>query len=158
MRVLRLSNNRLNGSLPNSRDLLLNLKTLDISYNLLTGVVTKAQFSKLTRLKYLYGIGNNLTLQPDLGNWIPTFQLQLLYLSFWDLGIVTTEGFNTFGYKQNKDFINHGKFVFDIIPKSTLLNCDYACVSVMSNTYFFLTWRIIIYQVPFPSVWCSGNI
>ncbi|KAL8241557.1 hypothetical protein R6Q59_014911 [Mikania micrantha] len=84
--VLDLSNNRLNGSLPDSLGQLSKLIYLDYSYNFLTGILTDAHFDKLDRLKFLNGEGNHVALRPRLANWVPTFQLQFLYLSLWDLG------------------------------------------------------------------------
>ncbi|PWA76779.1 receptor like protein 50 [Artemisia annua] len=86
LELLDLSHNRLNGSLPDSLGQLSKLNSLDISYNLLRGIITEVHFVNLTGLKYLKGLGNSLTLRPRLANWIPSFQLQFLYLSSWELG------------------------------------------------------------------------
>ncbi|KAJ9540627.1 hypothetical protein OSB04_027133 [Centaurea solstitialis] len=87
LELLDLSNNQLNGSLPDSLGQLSNLIVLDLSSNLLTGVVTEAHFAKLTRLKYFRGMHNNLTLRPSHANWNPSFQLRVLSLNSWDLGL-----------------------------------------------------------------------
>ncbi|XP_076895394.1 receptor-like protein EIX2 [Bidens hawaiensis] len=79
---LSVSNNRLNGTLPDSLGLLSNLVHLDISNNLLMGVVTDAPFSNLNNLKVLNGRGNNLI----LANWNPHFRLERLFLNSWDIG------------------------------------------------------------------------
>ncbi|KAL8241555.1 hypothetical protein R6Q59_014909 [Mikania micrantha] len=86
LEVLNLGNNQLSGSLPVSLSQLSKLIFLDFSDNLLTGVVTEAQFTKLVSLKHLSGKGNNLTLKLQVANWIPPFQVQYLYLNSWGLG------------------------------------------------------------------------
>ncbi|KAJ9540630.1 hypothetical protein OSB04_027136 [Centaurea solstitialis] len=86
LEMLDLSHNQLNGRLPGCLGQLSKLISLDLSSNSLTGVVTEAHFAKLNGLKYLSGTGNNITLRPQLANWIPSFQLRLLYLNSWGLG------------------------------------------------------------------------
>ncbi|KAJ0772093.1 putative leucine-rich repeat domain superfamily [Helianthus annuus] len=86
LETLALSHNHLTGTLPESLGQLSKLKFLDLYHNLLTGVVTDVHFSKLIGLKNLDGSGNNLTLRPHHANWVPSFQLEILYISSWDLG------------------------------------------------------------------------
>ncbi|KAJ0551647.1 putative leucine-rich repeat-containing, plant-type, leucine-rich repeat domain superfamily [Helianthus annuus] len=86
LEILVLSNNQLTDILPESLGQLSKLNAIDLSDNLLTGVVTESHFSKLIRLKFLDGRGNNLTLRPHHANWVPTFQLERLYIGSWDLG------------------------------------------------------------------------
>ncbi|KAJ0551649.1 putative leucine-rich repeat domain superfamily [Helianthus annuus] len=86
LETLAVSYNHLTGTLPECLGQLSKLKYLDLSHNLLTGVVTDVHFSKLIGLKNLEGSGNNLTLRPHHANWVPSFQLEILYISSWDLG------------------------------------------------------------------------
>ncbi|XP_076894087.1 receptor-like protein EIX1 [Bidens hawaiensis] len=78
--------NQLSGNLPNSIGRLSKLESFWFSYNLLAGVVTEAHFANLTSLTYLNGEGNNLTIRPQVADWIPPFKLQILYLNSWNLG------------------------------------------------------------------------
>ncbi|XP_018828160.1 receptor-like protein EIX2 isoform X2 [Juglans regia] len=80
-----ISNNRFIGSLPESIGNLSNLQTLDVAQNSLTGVITEAHFSNLTKLKMLYLYSNSLILRFSY-NWVPPFQLYSIYLSSCKLG------------------------------------------------------------------------
>ncbi|GJV28661.1 leucine-rich repeat protein [Tanacetum coccineum] len=86
LKRLDLASNLFSGSLPNSLGQLSKLEELDFSSNFLSGVVTETHFVKLVHLKILDGGGNNLILRPRLANWIPPFQLEILYLNSWSLG------------------------------------------------------------------------
>ncbi|KAF3438097.1 hypothetical protein FNV43_RR20853 [Rhamnella rubrinervis] len=80
------SHNQLTGSLPESLGQLVKLEYLDISHNLLKGVVSEVHFSNLTRLKLLYASENSLTLKTS-SLWLPPFQLEVLNLNSWHLGL-----------------------------------------------------------------------
>ncbi|XP_028097975.1 probable LRR receptor-like serine/threonine-protein kinase At4g36180 [Camellia sinensis] len=86
LETLDLSYNHLNGTLPKSLGQLMMLCYLDVSHNLMKGVVYEIHFANLTRLRYLDGSKNNLTLKVRDG-WIPTFQVQYLMLASWQLGL-----------------------------------------------------------------------
>nr|XP_043611568.1 receptor-like protein EIX2 [Erigeron canadensis] len=86
LETLDLRNNQLNGSLPVSLGVLSNLTFLGLSYNLLTGVVTEAHFEKLDKLRVFWAARNKLSLKPHNATWVPSFQLQILGISYWDLG------------------------------------------------------------------------
>ncbi|XP_009786200.2 receptor-like protein EIX2 [Nicotiana sylvestris] len=61
--VLKLRNNSLTGTLPESLGQLPMLEEFDISNNRLEGVVTESHFTKLTQLTDFYASNNNLTLK-----------------------------------------------------------------------------------------------
>ncbi|CAL5366704.1 unnamed protein product [Camellia sinensis] len=84
LETLDLSYNHLNG-IPKSLGQLVMLNYLDVSHNLMKGVVYEIHFANLTRLWYLDGSKNNLTLKVRDG-WIPTFQVGYLMLASWQLG------------------------------------------------------------------------
>ncbi|XP_035540276.1 receptor-like protein EIX2 [Juglans regia] len=81
----QISNNRFIGSLPESIGNLSNLQTLNVAQNSLTGVITEAHFSNLTKLKELKLDSNFLILSFSY-DWVPPFQLDYIYLSSCKLG------------------------------------------------------------------------
>ncbi|KAL7202136.1 hypothetical protein ACSBR1_033749 [Camellia fascicularis] len=83
--VLDLSYNKLNGTLPKSLGHLSKLRILYISYNMLEGVVSEDHFANLPSLVELSASGNQLSFDAS-PNWIPPFQLELVYLRSWQLG------------------------------------------------------------------------
>ncbi|PON64120.1 LRR domain containing protein [Parasponia andersonii] len=85
LRELDVSNNKLNGTLPESVGTLSNLEVLDVSTNSFTGVITEAHLEKLSKLRQLDLSSNSLTLKFTF-NWIPLFQLQELKLGSCELG------------------------------------------------------------------------
>ncbi|XP_019151854.1 PREDICTED: receptor like protein 30-like [Ipomoea nil] len=83
---VNLYNNKLDGPLPENLGYSFPmLENLNIMGNMLEGIVTENHFVNLTMLGYLQASGNRLTLNVSL-NWIPPFQLLVLYLSGWKLG------------------------------------------------------------------------
>ncbi|KAL8466940.1 hypothetical protein ACS0TY_035863 [Phlomoides rotata] len=83
---LRLLGNKFTGTLPESLGQLSNLRELSIEDNRLEGAVTEAHFVNLTNLQTLSASRNQLTLKLT-PNWIPPFQLTLLALASWNLGL-----------------------------------------------------------------------
>ncbi|XP_047947593.1 receptor-like protein EIX2 [Salvia hispanica] len=86
LRRLWLGFNKLSGELPMSIGQLSNLESLTFGRNMLEGIVNETHFEKLTKLKYLFASGNNLSLKvsPD---WIPPFPLlEELGIGSWNLG------------------------------------------------------------------------
>ncbi|KAH7854163.1 hypothetical protein Vadar_010897 [Vaccinium darrowii] len=82
---LVLSYNKFNGTIPESFWQLAKLEILLLTDNTLEGVVSDVHFANLTRLRYLYAGGNNLTFKAS-ENWVPPFQVEELDLSSWQLG------------------------------------------------------------------------
>ncbi|XP_057990156.1 LRR receptor-like serine/threonine-protein kinase ERECTA [Hevea brasiliensis] len=78
--VLWLSENELNGTLPDSLQHFSELYLLDVSNNHLTGIISEAHFSELSKLKTLDLSGNSFIFNVT-SFWIPPFQLESLYIS-----------------------------------------------------------------------------
>ncbi|XP_062029572.1 receptor-like protein EIX2 [Rosa rugosa] len=74
LRVLYLSGNQLNGSVPESVGQLSSLETLFLPGNSLSGVLTEAHFLNLSRLQILDLYGNRFSINLS-SDWNPPFQL-----------------------------------------------------------------------------------
>ncbi|XP_040371689.1 receptor-like protein EIX2 isoform X2 [Rosa chinensis] len=85
LRLLFLSNNQFNGSIPESMGLLSSLEYLTVSWNSLTGALTEAHFSNLSRLRSLSIDHNPLSFNLSF-NWNPPFQLETLDVSSCKIG------------------------------------------------------------------------
>ncbi|KAL8466943.1 hypothetical protein ACS0TY_035866 [Phlomoides rotata] len=81
---LWLNDNKFTGTLPESLGQLFNLKILFIHDNFLEGIVNETHFANLTKLEYLLGSGNHLTLKVS-PSWNPPFQLSYLQIASWNL-------------------------------------------------------------------------
>ncbi|KAJ0037971.1 hypothetical protein Pint_23915 [Pistacia integerrima] len=82
---LRLQGNKLNGSLPDSLGQLSELLDIDVSSNNLTGIIAEVHFSKLSKLLTLVLSSNSFILNVS-SNWVPPFQVGVLYLGSCRLG------------------------------------------------------------------------
>ena len=85
LRELFLFQNRLNGTIPESLGKQSNLESLSLGDNPLEGVISEAHFSKLTKLQIL-DLSNTLLVFNINSNWIPPFQLKMIWLSSCQLG------------------------------------------------------------------------
>ncbi|CAN6709817.1 unnamed protein product [Malus baccata var. baccata] len=83
---LDISLNQFNGTFTEVIGQLKMLTDLDISYNSLEGVVSEVSFSNLTKLKHFIAKGNSFTLKTSR-DWVPPFQLEILQLDSWHLGL-----------------------------------------------------------------------
>ncbi|CAH9129702.1 unnamed protein product [Cuscuta epithymum] len=81
---LRLSSNQFTGLFPNLT-VFPSLANLDLSDNLLDGVISEHHFLNLSKLTYLDLSSNNFTFNVSSA-WLPPFQLQSIYLSSCKLG------------------------------------------------------------------------
>ncbi|XP_019157739.1 PREDICTED: receptor-like protein 12 [Ipomoea nil] len=76
----------MNGTLPERLgNMFPMLDFLDVSNNILQGVVTENHFVNLKELRFFYASGNRLTLKVG-PNWLPPFELSELGLGSWHLG------------------------------------------------------------------------
>ncbi|PON36603.1 LRR domain containing protein [Trema orientale] len=98
LKVLDLSNNYLNGTIPEIIGNLSELETLNMSGNSLKGVITEAHFSKLSKLKYL-DLSSNTILLNFHTDWTPPFQLDTIRLNSLNLG--SSPGFPAWIRTQN---------------------------------------------------------
>ena len=71
--------------MPKSIGNLFNLEFLFVSSNFLHGVISEAHFSNLSKLQYV-GLSNNSFTFEFSFNWVPPFQLEVLYLGSCMLG------------------------------------------------------------------------
>ena len=94
LRVLALSQNHLNGAIPVSLGKLYNLEGLYLRHNSLEGVISKAHFSKLTKLKYLDLSNTSLVFNIN-SDWVPPFQLKVIALRSCQLGPRLPKWFQT---------------------------------------------------------------
>ncbi|POO00979.1 LRR domain containing protein [Trema orientale] len=85
LRVLRLSSNKLNGTVSESIGQLARLEILDVFRNSLQGVISEAHFRRLSKLIYLDLSFNSLALNIS-SDWSPPFQLELVLLGSCKVG------------------------------------------------------------------------
>ncbi|KAL8459503.1 hypothetical protein ACS0TY_036841 [Phlomoides rotata] len=102
LRILVLRENSLNGAIPVSIGKLSSLEELYIEDNKLDGVVSESHFTNLTKLVTLSASKNHLTLNVS-SNWSPSFQLGILEIRSWNLGV----GSKIPSWLQKQKYIRH---------------------------------------------------
>ena len=85
LRVLYLSFNKLNGTLPERIESLNNLELLSVRSNMLEGVISETQLSNFPKLYRLDLSYNSFALNISF-DWVPSFQLNFLHLGSCKLG------------------------------------------------------------------------
>ena len=85
LKDINLSYNKLNGTLPKSIGNLYKLEVLSVSSNFLQGVISTSLFSNLSKLQSLFLFNNSLSLEFSC-DWIPPFQLDVIYFTSCNLG------------------------------------------------------------------------
>ena len=86
LRVLSLSNNHLNGTIPESLGKQSNLGTFRLHDNSFEGVISETHFSKLKNLKNL-DLSHTPLILNFSSNWVPPFQLERIFLRPCQLGL-----------------------------------------------------------------------
>ncbi|KAK2651139.1 hypothetical protein Ddye_018628 [Dipteronia dyeriana] len=130
MKELSISNNRLNGTIPKTIGKLFELEVLDLSSNLLEGMLIEAHMSNLSRLSYIDLSDNSLTL--NFGSaWVPPFQLQTIRLGSCRLGPHFPEWLHTQKNCSLIDISDAGisdivpSWFWDLSPDKYYLNVSY---------------------------------
>ncbi|MED6118308.1 hypothetical protein PIB30_001538 [Stylosanthes scabra] len=114
LKALYLSENKLNGKVPEEIQFPSQLETLIMNSNSLEGVITESRFHNLSKLKVLDLSGNSFVLKFN-HDWIPPFQLQVIMLQQCMLGPYLPKWLQTQKYLMQLDISNAG--ISDITPK-----------------------------------------
>ncbi|WVY92103.1 hypothetical protein V8G54_037617 [Vigna mungo] len=147
LKALILGANMFSGSIPTNLGNLSTLMTLDVGSNTLSGVVSERNFAKLSKLKSLY-IWSYSTLIFDFdSDWIPPFQLEVLWLGFSNLDFPvwlytqrSVECLNNWGssFEATDKFWNFVSTIADVILEGNLIEGDMSNV-LLNSTFIDLS-------------------
>ncbi|KAG2689992.1 hypothetical protein I3760_09G166600, partial [Carya illinoinensis] len=126
-REFQMWNNRITGPLPESIGNLSNLEILDAYNNSLTGAIYEAPFSNLIKLK-TSSLGLNSLILRLSYNWVPPFQLDVIYLGSCRLGSTFQK------WLQNLS----ANLFYGSIPhfSSNTYFCDLVILNLVNNNFY----------------------
>ncbi|GAY66694.1 hypothetical protein CUMW_250840 [Citrus unshiu] len=113
LKVLKLGENHLNGTINKSLSHLFKLETLSLDGNSFTGVISETFFSNMSNLQILFLADNSLTLKLS-HDWVPAFQLKWLSLASCKMGPHFPNWLQTQNQLISLDISNIG--ISDTIP------------------------------------------
>ncbi|KAH9679459.1 hypothetical protein WN943_027303 [Citrus x changshan-huyou] len=113
LKVLKLGENHLNGTINKSLSHLFKLETLSLDGNSFTGVISETFFSNMSNLQMLFLADNSLTLKLS-HDWVPAFQLKWLSLASCKMGPHFPNWLQTQNQLISLDISNIG--ISDTIP------------------------------------------
>ncbi|XP_062015937.1 receptor-like protein EIX2 [Rosa rugosa] len=135
IRILLLSGNQLTGRIPERIGSLSNLENFNVSMNSLTGVITEAHFSNLSKLLYLDLSSNSLTLNIR-SDWLPPFQLVRIRLMSCKIGPHFPKWLRT-SLRSFYELDLSDAGIYDIIPSwfqdNSMKFSQYRVLSLSSN-------------------------
>ncbi|XP_028056681.1 receptor-like protein EIX1 [Camellia sinensis] len=127
MTNLDLGDNQLNGTIHRNIGQLSKLESFDVSFNSLNVILSETHFSNTSSLKNLSFSSNTLTFNFS-SDWVPPFQLDVIYLSSCKLGphfpkwLQTQKNFSELDISSNGISDNVPTWFWDLSPGLRLLN------------------------------------
>ncbi|KAA3480207.1 LRR receptor-like serine/threonine-protein kinase GSO2 [Gossypium australe] len=159
LKQLCLDSNSISGPIPTSLGQLANLEWVDISNNLLEGVVSEKHFANLTKLWDFRGSNNSLVLRVN-PNWVPLFQLRLLQLGSWQIGPSFPLWLRSQKHIEYLDISN--SIISDVIPRGVNLSRNQISGQIQylpqSQVYFFVDLSFNNFSGQLPRISVGPNM